>query len=279
MAAWIQNIKRIAKAIGRTNISVYAANAAFFLLLSIFPAAIFLLSLSQYTILPLESLPEMISPIIPSVLQPLITYVLDDIAVNNTISILSISAVTVLWSASRGVYGLVKGLNSVNHLRENRPYLRLRLLCFFYTLGIFAALLGTVALYSISYNLLQILLPPESPAGQIVLFLLRFRSLICIIALTCLFCAIFRYLPCRRSPLKHTLPGSFAAAVGWILLARVFSYYTGTISNYSAIYGSITIVALTMLWLYICMLILFYGGMFNHYLFFHRHQLSRLFGK
>ena len=36
--------------------------------------------------------------------------------------------------------------------------------------------------------------------------------------------------------------------------------------NYANIYGSIYAVALSMLWLYCCISIVFYGGVLNHYL-------------
>ena len=58
-------------------------------------------------------------------------------------AIISISAVTALWSASRGVYSIVSGLNSVYDVKETRSYIKTRLLALFYT---FAFLIILVAL-------------------------------------------------------------------------------------------------------------------------------------
>ena len=45
-----------------------------------------------------------------------------------------------------------------------------------------------------------------------------------------------------------------------------FSKYVAIFGDSSAIYGSVTSIALAMLWLYICMSIVFYGGGINRYL-------------
>ena len=58
-------------------------------------------------------------------------------------AIISISAVTALWSASRGVYSIVSGLNSVYDVQETRSYIKTRLLALFYT---FSFLIILVAL-------------------------------------------------------------------------------------------------------------------------------------
>lgn len=59
------------------------------------------------------------------------------------------------------------------------------------------------------------------------------------------------------------LPGAFAAAVLWMLFTRIFSVYAEKFGNYSLYYGSLSVMALAMLWLYICMYLLFCGGILN----------------
>ena len=59
------------------------------------------------------------------------------------------------------------------------------------------------------------------------------------------------------------MPGAVLAAVGWLIFSKLFSLYVSYFSNYSNIYGSVYAIALGMLWLYICLSILFYGGALN----------------
>ena len=59
------------------------------------------------------------------------------------------------------------------------------------------------------------------------------------------------------------LPGAFASAVLWVLFSRLFSAYAERCGHYSLYYGSLSVMALAMLWFYACMYILFCGGILN----------------
>ena len=115
------------------RVPLYAANASFFMVLAVFPGLLLLLGLLRYTPLEVERLGEMLASFLPKALAEgaeemiLLTY-------DNTSGItLGLSAVTTLWSASRGIYGIITGLNGVYGVREDRKYLHLRLLCVGYT--------------------------------------------------------------------------------------------------------------------------------------------------
>ena len=51
-----------------------------------------------------------------------------------------------------------------------------------------------------------------------------------------------------------------------MVFSDIFSIYVENFNHYSNIFGSVYAVALSMLWLYCCLSILFYGGALNHYL-------------
>lgn len=119
----MNRLKTIARAVQRelagAQIPAFAANAAFFLFLSVFPALLFLLSVTQYTTVSMDGILNFLSPIVPDALEPLVTAILSDLSRSNSAGILSLSTVFLLWSASKGVYGLVRGLNQA--LRVRRP--------------------------------------------------------------------------------------------------------------------------------------------------------------
>ena len=60
--------------------------------------------------------------------------------------------------------------------------------------------------------------------------------------------------------------GAVLACVGWLTFTRLFSFYVERFSHYSNVYGSVYAVALSMLWLYCCLSIVFYGGALNRLL-------------
>ena len=61
-------------------------------------------------------------------------------------------------------------------------------------------------------------------------------------------------------------PGALAAAGAWLLFSALFSVYVNHFAKGLALYGSLTTMVLTMLWVYACVSIVFYGAFFNRLL-------------
>ena len=265
MHAALRRAAHTIRRISAENIPIYAANAAFFLLLSLFPALLLLMSALRPLHLEQAAQTLLLEQLIPQVLQPLIYYITEDLAGMHTGGAISVSAVLTLWSASRGVYGLLKGLNRVYHVREHRSYLRMRLIALLYTALFLLAILGTLSLCALGGRLLH-LFPAVSPLSRLLLTLLRGRGGVALLFLGAVFAAVFRVFPDCQSTWRQVLPGSALAALGWILFSWLFSIYATRLSNYSRIYGSVALIAFAMLWLYICLEIVLYGGLLNYYL-------------
>ena len=62
---------------------------------------------------------------------------------------------------------------------------------------------------------------------------------------------------------KYQLPGAVFAAAAWMIFSGIFSVYVDKYNNYSSFYGTMTTIALIMVWLYGCMYVLFIGGIIN----------------
>lgn len=272
-------IEEAAEEISRTNVAVYAANAAFFLFLSVFPAALVLISITQYTIISMDGILALITPLIPEALMPLVDFVIRDLTAVNPAGILSISTILLLWSASKGVYGLVRGLNQAFHQRETRSYLRVRFFCILYTIGVLVSILITVVLYTVTQSFLTWLLPAGSSLLEILSALVHYRWFAAGVVLFVFFTGVYAFFPCRRNKIAHVLPGSLAATVGWLIFSAAYSYYVRLAGGASSIYGGISIVAFTMLWLYLGMNILLYGAMLSHYLIEHKQQIKQWFNR
>lgn len=262
----LQTLCQAVKRIGEYQVPVYAANASFFILLSIFPAMMLLIGLLQYTPITPSQLSELLSDVAPTALLPLLDYMTQELFAVNSVALLSVSAVTALWSASRGVYSLFKGLNTVYHVRETRNYFLLRLRCALYTVLLLVALLLTLGLQLLGKRLLLFLERIHFPGVSLLVSALHAKHLVVVLGLTVLFCLIFLFFPNRRSRLRDVFPGAFAAAVAWVTFSALFSYYAARFGNYSLYYGSLSVIALAMLWLYCCISILFYCGILNRWI-------------
>ncbi|MBQ3192659.1 MAG: YihY/virulence factor BrkB family protein [Oscillospiraceae bacterium] len=245
------------------RIPLYAANACYFIVLAVFPALLLLLGLLRYTPLEVERLGEMLSGILPEALlesaEELILITYD----NTSGAALGISAVTALWSASRGIYGLLTGLNAVYGAAENRGYVRTRLISMGYTFVFLLLLLMTLSLHVFGTKLLGLLRRTSHPFVLFLLELVDLRFFLLLFLQTAIFTAMFMVLPNRRNSFWDSLPGALLASSGWLIFSDLYSIYVEHFAHLSNVYGSVYAIALSMLWLYCCMAIVFYGGALN----------------
>ena len=248
------------------RIPVHAAHTGYFLILSVFPALVLLLSLLRYTPLDVHSLLALLEGIIPAALLPDAELLIINTYENTTSAVVGVSAVTALWSASRGIYGLLTGLNAVYQVPENRGYLRTRFLSVAYTFAFLVVLLLTLVLHVFGTDLWELLSRSDAPFLRFLTGMVDLRFFLLVFLQTALFTAMFTVLPNRKNSLADSLPGAFLASIGWLVFSHLFSLYVERVPSYAAVYGSVYGIALSMLWLYCCISIVFYGGVLNRLL-------------
>ena len=79
------------------------------------------------------------------------------------------------------------------------------------------------------------------------------------------FTMMYKFLPNEKVRFIHALPGAALTVVGWLAFSKVYSLYITHFSHIAGIYDSLYSLALGMLWLYLCISVIFYGGALNHY--------------
>ena len=257
----MKKLKKLAAYLSEQKVPLYAANASFFLILSVFPVLVILLALMRYTGMQVESFTDLVAELVPGALMPMVNRLVLSAYVNASGTVLSVSAVAALWSASRGMYSFVMGLNAIYEVKESRGYIRTRLISMGYTFIFLLVLLLTLVLHVFGAELLHIL--DDLPIPAFLLNLLDLRVFVLLVLQTALFCAMFMVLPNERNRLGESIPGALLASIGWQVFTNVYSVYAQKFTAYASIYGSVYVVALGMLWLYFCICIVFYGGVLN----------------
>ena len=149
LAAPVRFIRRIAS----FRVPLYAANASFYLVLSVFPAILLVLALLPHTGLTEADLLSALHGVIPSVFEPALEWVVRDLGSNSSLTLISVSAIMAIWSSSRGVYCIKTGLNAIYGERESRGYVYTRLVSVLYTVLLLAALLLTLCCMSSAASL------------------------------------------------------------------------------------------------------------------------------
>lgn len=244
----------------------HAANAGYFIVLSVFPALVLILSLLRYTGLEVESLMAVLGSVIPEALRGAAEELVVNTYESSSGAMVGISAVTALWSASRGVYGLLTGLNAIYGVAEDRGYLYTRLISAVYTFAFLLVLMLTLILHVFGTTLLRLLPKARSPFFRFLTEAVDLRFFLLLLVQTLFFTVVFMVLPNRRNRFRDSLPGALLASLGWLVFSDAYSLYVAHFHSYANIYGSVYAVALSMLWLYCCLSIVFYGGALNVYL-------------
>lgn len=258
------------RSISDLNIPLYAANAGYFIMLSIFPALVLMLSLLRYTGLQVSSFLEIVDSVVPGALMESISGLVFSAYEKSPTGLVGVSAVTAVWSASKGVYGFLTGLNAIYGVSENRGFLYTRMISVVYTFALFAVLLLTLVLHVFGSSLLALVPVIQLPFFDILAKAIDLRFFLLLFVQSLVFALMFTFLPNGRNKFRDTIPGALLASMGWLIFSDLFSIYVEKYASLTNIYGSVYAVALSMLWLYFCLSIVFYGGALNQYLEDHK---------
>lgn len=249
--------------IRRLQMTAYAGYASYFIILSLFPTLVLILGLLRYTPLEPENLMDLLGGFLPETLRGHAWSLIAAVYANTTRTVVSLSALAAVWSAGKGIYGLVKGLNAIYGASEHRGWIRTRLLCAVYLVFFLLVLLMTLMLHVFGSTLLTFLQHRGGKPARLAAEIMGLRYFLLVGIQTLLFSAVFMFLPDRNNRFWDSLPGALFASLGWMTLSGLFGVYVERFSGYSHLFGPVYTLALAMLWLYLCVNILFFGGFLN----------------
>jgi membrane protein len=261
----LQKIRSIARFLKPMQIPLHSAYTCFFLILSLFPGLLLLLGLLRYTDLGPRELMGLLETVIPESLLPTVQALIENSYRHSSGTVVTVSVLGTLYSASRGMFGILGGLNAIAPPPREHGYLKRRGISILYNISFLLALLGFLVAYLGGLALLDFLWMTTDPFLMALLNRVDFGMILLLILQTGLFTAMYALLPGRRSSLRICLPGAAMASVLWLVFSWLFSLYVEHFAAYTNIYGSIYALALGMLWLYFCISIFFYGAAWNQY--------------
>ena len=126
MIRLITSILDIKREMEKNHVGAYAAQSAYFIMLSFLPLIILLLSVIQFTGLGKADLYELIRDVIPLGFQSWLLGILDEMY-SRTVATVSISALLTVWSAGKSFMALNKGMNVICKVERNPNYVLMRL--------------------------------------------------------------------------------------------------------------------------------------------------------
>ena len=262
MKELVIKVKRFSKKLKEDHVSEYAAECAYYTILSFVPFIIFFITLIQFTIVDKHFVLEIIKQVLPSSIHTFVFNMIDEVY-SKSVNTISISLIVALWSASKGFYSLCKGLKNIYKLSEEKSNFLVRIEGFVYTLIFIISLVIVMVLIVFGNRIHEFIVQNFFSLGMITSFFLKMRTLITIVGLFFVFLLLYKFVPRHQMSFKSQIPGAIFSSLGWITISFIFSIYIEVFKGFTNMYGSLASIILIMMWIYVCMYMILLGAELN----------------
>ena len=245
---------------GKKHMSAYAAQAAYFIILSFIPFMLLLMTSIKYTPLTREEVINVVMQVCPESFEGFIRGIVWEVYAKS-LGVVPISALIALWSAGKGIQALTNGFNSIYQVQETRNFFVTRVRSVVFVIAIILTLI-----LQVFGNSLQRELSSRFPVlDRLVTTIISMRVMISLFLLSLVFVMMYKFIPNRKATFRSQLPGAVLSAVCWSAFSFFFSLYVDFFSVTSNMYGSMTTIVLILLWMYFCMMFVMIGAQVNYY--------------
>jgi membrane protein len=262
---WADIFRRIYDSISEHRVLAIAAGVTFYSLLAIFPAIVAFVALYSWFADPstIASQLNSLSGLLPSEALSFVSEQITRVAAQGAtkLGLASLFGLLVsLWSANAGMKAIFDALNVVYQEQEKRGFFKLNAITLGFTL---------LAMLLLAFGLAaMVALPKALEALQLgsgvewTLSLLRWPLLLVLASLA--ISAVYRYGPSRdEAKWRWVSWGGAFAAVGWLVVSFLFSWYAANLGQFNQTYGSLGAIMGFMLWLWISSVVLLIGAQLN----------------
>lgn len=254
----------ISSRIRNDMITVYAAQASFYVMISAVPFVMLLLSVSRFFVpIGYDEIFFAVKGVLPVKLHSLAETIMRELFYKSAVPVISLTAATSLWSASRGVAAVERGVRRVYGLNNTPGFFKTAAISLVRTVAFMALLLAALVVLVFGGSIVNMLAEKSVVFAQLEEMLERLSNIAAPIVFCVFFAFVYRSLSGRKARFSGQLFGAVFATVGWLGFSFGFSVYIENFSNYSYVYGSLAVIVLTMLWLYSCMIIFLLGAEVN----------------
>lgn len=268
LAVFINMVFGFVQDMSKDNVGLYAAQSAFFAVLSAVPFLMLVILCAKYFVD--VNIVAVTDPIRKAFPAPVSTYIVGIIAEvfyrSQSTALLSATVITTLWTSSRGTMAVYTGFNRIFGYVKRRNWLFSRIASFFYNLMLIAVIVATVVVLVFGNAILTFFDEEYILAHYIIMVVFELKFPIFFVVFVLGFAAMYTYLPQRKTKYRSQLPGAVATAAGWLGFSYLFSLYIMYFSKYSYLYGSLAAIVLLMLWVYFCVYMLLIGAEINKHI-------------
>lgn len=251
--------KRLLDRMKHDRVTNGAAALAFYWVLALFPAAIFVLTLLPY--LPIHDLERAIMDLLRQAMPGEAAGVFEStvraVVTNRKAGLLSFGLLFTVWSAAGGVLAIMQELNAIHGVEETRSFVKVRGVALGLTLAAIVLVLGSLSLAIAGGAIQGALGRAFGFSAPLLFFFAALRWVIIGAALLLALALVYRFGPAVKEARFVVLsPGTLAGTAALAVASFGFKLYVSHFGSYDKTYGSLGAMIALLMWLYVTGLVL-----------------------
>lgn len=231
------------------RVGTQSAALAFYLLFMLFPFLIFFSALLGVLQLDVAAILATLSSFLPREIIDLLEMYLTYVGENPSPQLMVFGLVFSIYFPMRAANTLMRAVRSAYHLGPPRSAVPHMVKTLIYTVMLIVVMVLTLALMTVSDRLLAYgVLHFRLPVLLAELWAALRFPITGMVGFFALF-SLYALSQDTRRPWRDLWPGTLAALAAWLVLSWLYSWYVENIAHYSALYGSIGVVIVLLVWL------------------------------
>ncbi len=246
------------------NEIIYFANALTYkLLLAMFPFVIFLMTLLGFFDIEINDYLINIISSMPKDVKEIFLVFIQEVVYTKNVSLLSISLLISIFSASSGFNYFIKGINKVFDIDDGRGVIKKRLisilLVFVFSFLIIASLILFIFCDAIEDFFIDFI-----SSDDIIKDIFGMTGyIINVIALFIILIVTFKISLYGKIRFKQLVPGTVIVVCGWLFMSKIFNIYINNFSKISVVYGSLGSIFVLLIWINMLSVLVLSGSQIN----------------
>src|SRR5215207_8360627 len=275
-----QTLKATVQEFVRDDALGMGAQLAFYLVLAIFPFILFCVAIldafSSSDPQFVAELFEYLRRLLPEQVFGLIhTYTENTLRNEDTApGLLSVGILGTIWAASGAFAALINALNRAYDVQETRPFWKVRGIAILMTLGLSVLILVGVMLLVVGEPIGRAVADVFGLGGLFELVWNIARWPVALYFMVFTVALLYYFAPDVEQPFRWITPGGLIGVLLWVLASVAFSFYVNNFGSYNKTYGSIGVVIVLLLYLYISSLTILFGAELNATLIRMKEEIS-----
>lgn len=262
-----EKVKRFAyivkQRLSGAELQVTSVMIAYYLMLSFVPLLIVVGNILPLFNVEAEIAVLYLGEVIPDMVMPAIEPIIRDLLTTTSGGLLSLGLLTGIWSASRGITYIRKGLNKAYGVSDSASYIVKKIVSVVTIVLILLLLILFALVFGFSGVVLEGLAPYIPWAGSLLQQISTLKWPVSLLFIFALLVLVYRATPDVKLRVRDVLLGSAFAAGGLIGLVQAFSLYLQFFSRNLSSYGTLGAFFVMIIWLNFSAGILILGAVLN----------------